>query len=492
MSLNWKEIDLVLSELDLAGAQIQKVVQTAYDVLALNVYKEGKARAVLVALTPGACRIHETFRAVPRSDKPLRFAEFLKSRIVDARIDEAVQLGTDRIVRLSVHHGEERFRLYVRLWSNAANVVVTDEAGTVLDAMRRSPKRGEVTGGRYVPEEEIAAREAASERASAAAAAVPGAAAGRADDRPVKEFAVRDLPGSGSFNERVDAWYAEHAGALSLEALREQTRKAFETRINRLCASLESLEEKRADYAAADKWKQYGDLVMAAIGTVPPGQEWLETVNFYTDETVRIRLEQKKTLPQIAEGYYEQYRKAKNGLADVEAELAAGRATLEKLEADRTRLLAEENPLRLLKAIRSLKTVSRPEDKKRPGLSFRRNGWLMVVGRAAAENDELLRRHVKGSDLWLHARDYPGAYVFVKARAGKTVPLDVLLDAGNLALFYSKGRNAGEGDLYYTQAKYLRRAKDGPKGLVLPTQEKNLRVKLDEARLAALESCREE
>ena len=481
MSLNWKEIDLVLSELDLVGAQIQKVVQTTYDVLSLNVYKEGKASTILIALTPGACRIHETFRAVPRSDKPLRFAEFLKSRIKDGRIDEAVQLGTDRIVRLSVRHGEERFRLYVRLWSNAANVVVTDEAGTVLDAMRRSPKRGEVTGGRYVPEEEIAAK-----------AAIAVSAAEGTEVKPVKEFSVRELSGDGSFNERVDAWYAEHAGALSLETLREQTRKAYETRINRLSASLESLEEKRADYAAADKWKQYGDIVMANIGTVPPGSEWLETVNFYSGETVRIRLEQKKTLPQTAEGYYEQYRKAKNGLADVEAELEAGRATLGSLEADLSRLLSEENPLRLLKALRSLKSVSKPEDKKRPGLSFRRNGWRLIVGRAAAENDELLRRHVKGSDLWLHARDYPGSYVFVKAKAGKTFPLDVLLDAGNLALFYSKGRNAGEGDLYYTQAKYLRRAKDGPKGLVLPTQEKNLRVKLDEARLAALESCREE
>jgi predicted ribosome quality control (RQC) complex YloA/Tae2 family protein len=65
------------------------------------------------------------------------------------------------------------------------------------------------------------------------------------------------------------------------------------------------------------------------------------------------------------------------------------------------------------------------------------------------------------------------------------------LDAGNLALFYSKGRNSGEGDLYYTQVKFLRRAKDGPKGLVLPTQEKNLRVKMEEVRLRKLEECKE-
>jgi predicted ribosome quality control (RQC) complex YloA/Tae2 family protein len=473
MSLNWKEIDLVLSELDLEGAQIQKIVQPSYDVLCLHTYKEGTAKAVLIALTPGACRIHETFRSVPKSDKPLRFAEFLKSRVKDGRIEEATQLGADRIVRLTIRRGEELLRLYLRLWSNAANAVVADETGLVLDAMRRNPKRGEITGGRYAPEE------------AEAAPPKPG--------RIEKTYEIRELPGTGSFNERLDAWYAEHAGALSLEALREQVRKTFETRINRLAASIEALERKKAEYEAAETLKEYGDLVMAAVGSAPPGSEWLETVNFYTDRSVRIKLDPRKSLPQNAESYYEQYRKAKSGLADVEAELAEGRSAMKSLEADRERLSAMENPLLLHKALRRLRPAPvAPEKKKRPGLSFRKNGWLLIVGRGADENDDLLRHHVKGADLWLHARDFPGAYVFVKARAGKSVPLDILLDAGNLALFYSKGRNAGEADLYYTQVKFLRRAKNGPKGLVLPTQEKNLRVKSDPARLKILEGCREE
>jgi len=97
--------------------------------------------------------------------------------------------------------------------------------------------------------------------------------------------------------------------------------------------------------------------------------------------------------------------------------------------------------------------------------------------------------------MWLHARDYHGSYVFIKQRSGKTVPLDILLDAGTLAVFYSKGRNNREADLFYTQVKYLRRAKNGPggkalKGLVIPTQEKNLHVKLDDARLRTLENCK--
>ena len=42
------------------------------------------------------------------------------------------------------------------------------------------------------------------------------------------------------------------------------------------------------------------------------------------------------------------------------------------------------------------------------------------------------------------------------------------------------------GDVYYTQVKYLRRARDGKPGLVIPTREKNLRVRLQPERLERL------
>jgi predicted ribosome quality control (RQC) complex YloA/Tae2 family protein len=168
---------------------------------------------VLVALTPGACRLHATYRAVPKPDKPLRFAEFLKSRLVNGWITEAGQLGDDRIVRLLIRRGDQVFRMYLRLWSNAANVIVTDEQGTILDVMRRSPRRGEITGGHYAPEEALT-----EEQRTASA-------------RPKRDFEVRTFEGPGTFNEQIDAYYAEHGGALSLEALREQVRKLYEGRL---------------------------------------------------------------------------------------------------------------------------------------------------------------------------------------------------------------------------------------------------------------------
>ncbi len=61
-----------------------------------------------------------------------------------------------------------------------------------------------------------------------------------------------------------------------------------------------------------------------------------------------------------------------------------------------------------------------------------------------------------------------------------------MLDAATLAMHYSRGKSAGHGDVYYTQVKYLRRAKGAKKGTVLPTQEKNLHVKIDPARIETL------
>jgi len=492
MSLNWKEINLVLGELDLPGSQIQGVVQSTFDVLGLRLHKKGGGpgqkgvtRLLLVALTTGACRLHETFRAFPKSEKPLRFAQFLNSRIVNGRIEEAVQLGDDRIVRLTVRRGENRLRLYVRLWSNAANLVVTDEEGVILDAMRRLPGKGEVTGGRYAPETGIAVKPAGGGR----------------------QYEVRQLPDTGAgnggagFNARIDAYYAEHGNALSLEALREQARRDCAGSTARLTAALEKLRAKESGFAGAERLKEYGDIILANLSRVNPGDEWLEAQNFFDPAggVIRIKLDAEREPAAQAEVYYGQYGKAKKGLADVRREIEAGERQLAEVAEKLSQLTAEDNPLVLAKLLRAGGTgktggAKKPgapaKDKKRPGLSFQCGDWLVIVGRDAEENDALLRRHVKGDDLWLHARDFPGAYVFIRRRPGKTFPLEIMLDAGNLAIFYSKGRNTAAGDLFYTRVKYLRRAKNAPKGLVIPTQEKNLHIKLDEARLRRLETCR--
>ena len=489
MSLNWKEINLILEELNLEGAQIQGAVQNTFDVIILRIHKKGATRQILISLSPGACRIHETFSAFPKSGKPLRFAQFLSSRIVNGWITEAVQIENNRIVKIAVKRGQFVYTLYVRLWSNAANFIVTDEKGVVLDAMRRLPKKGEVTGGSFSPEQTLNKTD---------------------KNKSVYEYTIRELSGDGSFNKKIDEFYLKEKGHLSIESIKEQARKNYEGSIARISAALEKLREKESSFNDAGRYKIYGDYILSGINSIKPEDEWLEVEENRSGESgniMRIKLEPRTSPAVVAARYYDQYKKAKKAVGDIQREIAKGGRELKEIDEKLKLLSNETNPAALLKllnasagsrfdsAMRSCGNASSKNTKTRPGLTFKRGDWLIMVGRDAFENDELLRRHVKGNDLWLHARDYHGSYVFIKQRAGKSVPLDILLDAGNLAIFYSKGRNNRKGDLFYTQVKYLRRAKSGQrtkslKGLVIPTQEKNLHIELDDARLRSLENLR--
>ena len=472
MSLNWKEIDCILEELELDGSFIQQIVQPSYDTIAFHTYKNGQSKTILICLAAGACRIHQTWSAVPKNNKPLRFMEFLKARIKGARINSICQLGQERIIKLELSHCGQEFLLYIRLWSNAANMILTDTNHLVLDTFYRRPKKDEVSGGIFQEP--------------------------RLEPKPqgdaVKEWQIRSfdqLPDweNLSFNQKVEQWYGEHAGQLSLEALLEQAEKFYNSRHSKMEAALHRLEKKRDEFLQNQQWKHYGDLILTYGHLIDGSQDYLECEDYESGALIRIKIEPKKNAQENASSYYNTYKKTVSGLADLEHDIQKAKKELLDLEATYQQLCREPNPLRLQQMLRKQTTPKQQVEKKRPGLSYQVEGWTILVGRTATENDELLRHHVRGLDMWFHTRDYAGGYVFVKNRPGKTIPLSIMLCAGNLAVYHSKARKAGKADLYYTQVKHLRRAKNGPKGLVLPSQEKNLLVQLDKEILQKLETA---
>ena len=143
----------------------------------------------------------------------------------------------------------------------------------------------------------------------------------------------------------------------------------------------------------------------------------------------------------------------------------------------------DERNREIKKEVEGKSTGNEKVKEGRPGVWVKSNGWDIIIGRNAKENDEILRSYTRGSDVWMHTRDFSGGYIIIKAQKDRTVPLPVLLDGASLAIHFSKARKNGKADLYYTQVKYLRRVKGGKTGLVLPTQEKNLNATEDEERV---------
>ena len=537
MSLNCNEINLILDELKLEGAFIQDIIQPGFDTLALYTYKEGCAKTVIICTAQNSVRINETRKKIPKNAKPLRFMEFLRAKIKGCRINSVSQLGVERIIKMelsrlvsekpkaaakgTVHISlvkkpvlskeeieargqteelEENYILYIKLWNNAANVLLCDTDGIILEPMFRRPERGEVKDQSFIvpatdkaKAEEALVRFPVREWKKAEAGGVTGA------EPPLEGVARNEVRAQGetspsfkSFNAFIDWWYSEHSDSLSRESLLEKAEKWYNSARSKKEAALKNLEAKLESFKNAPQLKHQGDLILSYGHLIDGSSRYLECQDYESGKTVRLLIDPEKSAQENAAEYYKQYKKAVSGSEDLKQDIEITKKQLEKLASLYDEILNEKNPVKIEQLLRRDTMPKQQQKKNHPGLDYTVDGWYILVGRDANENDELLRHHVRGDDLWLHVRDFPGGYVFIKARKGKTVPLDILLDAANLAVYYSKARNAGKTDLYYTHVKYLRRAKNGPKGLVLPTQEKNLCIEPDKARLSRLNSLHAE
>lgn len=467
MSLNWKEIDEVLRELPLEGSHIRKISQPDFQSLVVELYRPDRRFTLFIGLGQAETRIHSLSHPVEKPKVLQRFPQFLRSRILGGKISHAYQLGEDRIVKAEVCRADVVTNLWIRLWSGAANIIATDSEDVILDAFYRRPKRGETSGNIFNPEKQPLKSK------------ITGG----------KQFEIRELPGDGTFCEKIETYYRNAEEDRKLNKMRAGELKAIEKEEARLAVNLEKLSRERDTVSSSEQLKNIGDIISGNLHKMKRGDNWLHAQNFYRDnEEIEIELDPKLSPEQNAEAYYERYKKVKKRARRILWEIEDIRKALRELDLKKSRI---ENARTLDDFSGTTARGVKPDVSKAeipPGLKYKLGDFTVLVGRTAKENDQLLRRWVRGNDYWLHTRDFPGAYVFIKQIPGKSVPLEVLLDAGSLAVLFSKAKVSGEADLYYTQVKHLRRAKGGKTGLVLPTHEKNLFIKLDEERLESLRS----
>ena len=475
MSLNWKEIALVLSELPLEGSTIQHVTQHDFHCLTWEMYHPAEGRWSLYSEigTPNS-RINRTTEDISavqsmKTAKLQRFVQFARKHLEGAKVTAVSQAEGDRLIRLDLDNHGTPLRLYFRLYSgNQANIIVTDGDGLILDLLYRRPLRGETSGKPF----EIAPP-------------LPS----------VKEFTVRPRIPDMPFNRQIEEEYGKKSNEESLETLTAKVVLKRDRELKEIEGTVKNLARKAQENAGYENYKLCGDLLSCSLGSIPSHASSVTVDDYTTGRKKTITLDEKLTPSENVQAWYDRYQRAKGTYANSSEEYKKAVKLLEEKTTHYQEILAPSDDgklaIRRLRKELSLLTVDKKEIVHSPGLTFKSGKFIILVGRNAKENDALLRHWVKSQDWWMHTRDYPGGYVFIKGMKGKSVPLDVLLDAGNLAVCYSKAKGQKNVDLYYTQVKYLRRAKDGPLGLVLPTQEKNFAVSVDESRLKRVLSTKE-
>ncbi len=119
--------------------------------------------------------------------------------------------------------------------------------------------------------------------------------------------------------------------------------------------------------------------------------------------------------------------------------------------------------------------------KDKPGLRLRSSdGFTLVVGRSAAENDEIYRRNLSGNDIWLHAKGLRGAHVVVKTRDG-SCPERTIEEAALLAAHFSDGRYHDRVEVMVTEGRHLRKPPGSAPGMVVVKRWRNKVVRPDPA-----------
>jgi predicted ribosome quality control (RQC) complex YloA/Tae2 family protein len=96
------------------------------------------------------------------------------------------------------------------------------------------------------------------------------------------------------------------------------------------------------------------------------------------------------------------------------------------------------------------------------------DGYHVLVGRSARDNDELTFRVARPRDLWLHAAGHAGSHVVIRApESGADIPRAVIERAAAYAAWHSKARNArGKVEVHVCRAADIRKPRGAPAGTV--------------------------
>jgi predicted ribosome quality control (RQC) complex YloA/Tae2 family protein len=326
--------------------------------------------------------------------------------------------------------------------------------------------------------------------ASSGAQRRPGSTYPLADEIP-----LGDAPPLESREELVRDALAreEHAGVA---ARRKELIARLRSRVRKLGRTLTAVEEDAARAVGSGVERAQAELLLPVASRLPRGTrearvpDWSRVDEQGRPAEVPISLDPSLSAAENAQRWLrraKRYQAASERIAarraEVQEELSRAESLLSRAESaqDAGQLAAVETEAPAPATTRKGRLA--------PRLPFRKfisqSGAAILVGRSARDNDTLTVRVARGNDLWLHARGVQGAHVIVPG-AGESPDPRALGDAALLAAHFSSARGQDGVEVAWTRSKHVRKPKGSAPGSVIVTQEKVMRVRLEQDRLASL------
>ncbi|WP_139489831.1 Rqc2 family fibronectin-binding protein [Brevibacillus dissolubilis] len=259
---------------------------------------------------------------------------------------------------------------------------------------------------------------------------------------------------------------------------------------------IEKLEETISEAVDAERFRIYGELITANMHQLQKGQTELTTENWYDENggTITIPLDPLKTPSENLQAYYKKYNKAKNSIQVVEEQIQLAKEEFAYLDgilvqlSDASLTEAEEIRDELVEQGYLRDRRKRGMKKKkdtRPELDtyYSSEGVQLLVGKNNKQNEYLTNKLALGFETWLHTKDIPGSHVVIRSREFSE---ETLLEAANLAAYFSKARSSGQVPVDYTLVKHVKKPNGSKPGFVIYDNQRTLYITPDESLIERL------
>ena len=243
-------------------------------------------------------------------------------------------------------------------------------------------------------------------------------------------------------------------------------------------AQLDDARKAAAHATEAEKYLRIGNLILMRAPTVEAAIDAKTSRVTLLDEanvSHEIEIESDWSVGDNAARWFNRYKRAQKIAANAPARESILEGERAQFEAWKSQVQNAPTPAavevlaQIVGFARDEKTVSRTrqqEESSRPENRVRSRdieGWTVFIGRSAIENQLLLSKIARASDVWMHVRDAPSAHVIVKNPRQQNVPDRVLDEAARwLAQSARKGKSGDVLEIIYTPAKFVRAIKGAP------------------------------
>ena len=459
----------VVSELDhaLVGRSLGKVHQLSDISFAIDFRQ--RDGYLFISLDPNAPRLYLIKRTLRELEKgsapPSSFAQALRTTLAGGGLVSITKDDDERVVRFSMmvtdDLGVSRQRaLVAQLTGRSANLFLVDDEDKITHALRAPRGNGQQVGGPYLPPP-------------------------RQAKAVVEEMRISrgDFP---TMSEALDEYYRD-----------QDAGQAFETRAARLVAKSRkdiakqkklkaNLEKDLKDHGSPEDHKRLGDLLLANISNAERVGDRVRLKDYYAEDApiVEVDLDANTSFSEAAAEAFARYSKSKRAIEELGSRLVQIEHDLTNLELKQTRLIEaiaahDEEALEEFEASKQKKPVT--QKKPSGGLPGMRrylssDGYEVIIGRTARDNDKLTFREARPNDLWLHAGDYPGSHVIVRNSSRKEIPHRTIVEAAQLAAKFSQASKDAKVNIHYTQRKFLSKPKGAAPGLVRLSRFRSITV----------------